>query len=98
MWAANDLEKTRVLVNHGADVNAKSSDMRTALMIAARGAGNFATVKLLLDHGANVNPTLHPDTESSPLIEAATAGDAAIMELLLTHGAKAAEPALEMAS
>src|SRR5258706_3835487 len=29
MWAARDLEKTRLLVNHGADVNAKSDDLRT---------------------------------------------------------------------
>jgi len=99
MWAASDLEKTRVLVAHGADVNARSADMRTPLMIAARRTGNTATVKLLLDHGANANPNAHPDAESSPLIEAATAGDAASMELLLGHGAdaKKAEPAFEMA-
>ena len=35
MWAALDLEKTRVLVAHGADVNAKSGDARTPLMVAA---------------------------------------------------------------
>lgn len=36
MWAASELEKTRALVAHGANVNARSSDMRTPLMIAAR--------------------------------------------------------------
>ena len=100
MWAATDLEKTRVLVGHGADVNARSSDMRTPLMIAARRPGNTATVKLLLERGANPNPNLHPVAESSPLIEAATAGDADSMELLLGRGAEvkeAGEPALEMA-
>ena len=97
MWAAADPEKTRVLVAHGADVNARSSDMRTALMIAARRTGNVAGVRFLLDHGAQINPNLHPAAESSPLIEAATAGDAAIVELLLSRGAavKGAEPALE---
>ena len=88
MWAAADLEKTRVLLNHGADVNARSSDMRTALMIAARRPGNAATVKLLLEKGAKVNPNAHAGSESSPLIEAATAADAASMELLLSHGAE----------
>ncbi len=88
MWAASDLEKTKVLLNHGADVNARSSDMRTPLIIAARRPGNSATVKLLLDKGAKVNPNAHPGVESSPLIDAATAADAASMELLLSHGAE----------
>jgi ankyrin repeat protein len=100
MWAATDLEKTRLLLNHGADINARSSDLRTPLMIAARRPGNTPVVKLLLDHGANPNPNANPLTESSPLIEAATAGDAATMELLLSRGADAkaaAQPALTMA-
>lgn len=100
MWAAADLDKTRLLVAHGADVNARSSDMRTPLMIAARRPGNSATVKFLLDRGANLNPNAHPATESSPLIEAANAGDVASVELLLSHGAEvkdAGEMALETA-
>src|ERR1035437_6720284 len=87
MWAATDLEKTRLLLGHGADANARSSDLRTPLMIAARRPGNAPVVKLLLEHGANANPNSRPDAESSPLIEAATAGDAASMELLIDRGA-----------
>ena len=100
IWAATDLAKTRLLLDHGADVNARSSDLRTPLMIAARRPGNAAVVKLLLDRGANPNPNAHPVTESSPLVEAATAADAGTMELLLSHGADAkagAQPALTMA-
>jgi ankyrin repeat protein len=59
MWAATDFDKTRLLLEHGADVNARSSDMRTPLMIAARRPGNSATVKLLLDRGAKPNPNDH---------------------------------------
>jgi len=63
MWAAKDLEKTRLLLDHGADVNAKSDDLRTPLMIAARRPGGAPIVKLLLDHGANPNPNVKPENE-----------------------------------
>jgi ankyrin repeat protein len=88
MWAASDLDKTRVLLDAGAQVNAKSSDSRTPLMIAATKPGNVATVRLLLDRGADANPTEHPGGESSPLTQAATAGDAAMMQIIIEHGAE----------
>ena len=87
MWAATSLEKTRVLLAHGAEVNASSDDLRTPLMIAAGRPGGAPIVKLLLDRGANPNPTKNPAGESSPLIEAATAADAGSMQLLMAHGA-----------
>ncbi len=89
MWATKDVPKTRLLLNHGANVNARSEDLRTALMVAARKPGNVAVVKLLLDHGANPNPNAKPETESSPLLEAVTAGDFEITQLLMQHGADA---------
>jgi ankyrin repeat protein len=88
MWGALDLEKTRVLVAHGADVNAKSDDARTPLMVAAGRPGGAPIVKLLLAHGANPNPSSNPDAESSPLLEASLAGDAETMQALLDHGAE----------
>jgi ankyrin repeat protein len=87
MWAAPDFEKTRVLIVHGADVNAASDDLRTPLMIAAGMPGAMPAVKLLLEHGAKVNPTRHPDTESSPLVQAALAADPAMMQILIDKGA-----------
>ncbi len=89
IFAGKDLAKTRALLQAGAEVNAKSDDQRTALMTAARKPGNAATVKLLLEKGANVNPNARPSAESSPLAEAAIAGDAASVELLLAKGADA---------
>ena len=88
MWAALDLEKTRVLLAHGADANARSDDARTPLMVAAGRPGGVATVKLLLEHGANPNPGSNPEAESSPLLEASLAGDAPIMQALLERGAE----------
>ncbi len=87
MWAALDLEKTRVLIAHGADVNAKSDEARTPLMVASGRPGGAPIVKLLLDRGANPNPTSNPGAESSPLLEASLAGDAETMRALLDHGA-----------
>ena len=87
MWAAHDLEKTRLLVDHGAEVNARSDDFRTPLMIAARTPAGTSIVQYLLKHGANPNPNARPDTASSPLLDAATAGNAASFELLMQHGA-----------
>ncbi len=89
MWAARDLEKTRLLAAHGAGVNAKSDDHRTPLMIAARRPGAVQIVKFLLDKGADPNPNTVPVAESSPLLEALTAGDDAIVKLLLQRGADA---------
>ncbi len=100
MWAATEMDKTKVLLSHGADVNARSSDMRTPLMIAARKPGNSAVVRMLLDKGANPNPNPHPSAESSPLLDAATAGDAASLEMLIAKGAEVkpvGELALSMA-
>jgi ankyrin repeat protein len=100
MWAAADLEKTKILLDRGADVNARSNDFRTSLTIAATRQGNVAVLKLLLDQGANPNPNALPATFSSPLVQAATAADPEMMQLLLDRGADVkmvAQPALSMA-
>jgi ankyrin repeat protein len=52
---AGNVEKARMLVENGAEVNARSKLGRTALMIAAGCDGCSATVKLLLDKGADPN-------------------------------------------
>jgi N-acyl-D-amino-acid deacylase len=88
MWTATSLEKTRLLLAHGAAVNVMSDAGRTPLMLAASKPGGSAVVKLLLDHGANPNPTRNPMGESSPLLQATIAADPQTMQLLVEHGAK----------
>src|SRR5262249_55867500 len=100
MWASTDLEKPRLLLAHGAEVNARSDYGRTPLMIAAGRPGGAPIVKLLLDHGANPNPSKNP-AEPAPLAQAALAGDAESMQLLPHRGAGGEEsgpPALIMAA
>src|SRR5262249_53236014 len=52
--AATSYEKTRSLVEAGAQVRVRTADLgNTPLILAARRAGNSRTVKLLLERGAN---------------------------------------------
>jgi ankyrin repeat protein len=101
MWAAGDPAKTAALVDHGADVNAKSADGRTPLLIAAGARGGTAAVRLLIEHGANVNveaPTFFGET--SALTEAAIAGNEESFKALVAAGANlkaAGPPALGLA-
>jgi len=88
MWATDSLEKTQLLIEHGADVNAVSDFGRTPLLIAAGRSGSSPVVKVLLDHGAN--PSAHSvtlDGVMTPLAEAAFVGDDAVVTLLLDRGA-----------
>ncbi|MBI4902807.1 MAG: ankyrin repeat domain-containing protein [Acidobacteria bacterium] len=85
LWAACDHAKARLLVERGADVNAVSKMGRNPLIAAASCPGNLATVKLLLDKGANPN-TAGPDGVS-PITAAASNGDFAIVEALMARGA-----------
>jgi ankyrin repeat protein len=91
MRAVDDLEKTRLLVEHGASVTARSGNQRTPIIIAASIRGNVDVVAYLLDHGASPSdqaPAIPFAT--TPLSEAAKQGDAATMSLLIERGANVA--------
>jgi ankyrin repeat protein len=84
MLAAGNLEKVRLLVAKGANVNARSQAGRTPLMLAAAQDGNAAVVKFLLDRGAD--PKAEDATGATALLLAAESGDAASLRLLIDKG------------
>ncbi|RFU73931.1 porphyromonas-type peptidyl-arginine deiminase [Trichoderma arundinaceum] len=51
----NDLPEERLLLDHGADVNALGGEHGTALQAVCSDFSKTPLVQLLLDHGANVN-------------------------------------------
>ncbi len=96
LWAAGDPAKARLLMEHGADVNAQSKMGRTPLMVAASVAGNASTVRMMLAKGARVdvkdNVTPIPiipagGGKGTALIDAARTGDIESVEMLLDAGA-----------
>src|SRR5262249_36857323 len=86
--AATNYEKTRLLVDAGANVRVRTADLgNTPPILAARRAGNSQTVKLLLERGANASE--RDNAGISPIISGAASGDLETVRLLLDAGAKA---------
>ena len=85
MWAMPDLAKARVLIAHGADVNARSSTLgRTPLLIAAGSPGSVNLIKLLLSHGADLKAT---DTAGfTALAMAMRSADVDVIRFLVDSG------------
>ena len=80
MWAVDDLAKTRLLLDRGAEPNARSNYDRTALSLAAGQAGSEAVVRLLLERGAAVVP--------GALTNAANRGNLELVRVFLKAGAR----------
>ena len=87
MWAAPDAGKMRLLLEAGANVDARSDDRRTALVMSAGMVDALPAVTLLLEYGANPTPSAASDP--SPLREAARVNNLAVFRLLLEYGADA---------
>ena len=85
-WAACDPARVRLLVERGANVNAKTKSGRTALMAASACQAAEESVKLLLGKGADVNAV--QQTGTTALLEAAGYGGCRIARMLLSAGAK----------
>ena len=74
----------RLLLQHNADVNAKTNNGVTPLYNAS-GRGQLNAIQLLLDHGADVNS--QTVTLSTPLMFASERGHLETVQVLLRHGA-----------
>ncbi|MGH9237279.1 MAG: ankyrin repeat domain-containing protein [Vicinamibacterales bacterium] len=83
--AADDLAKTRMLLDAGADVNAASQLGRTPLIAAAASSQSAEVVRLLLARGANMNAA--DNSGVTALNAAANADNREAAELLLERGA-----------
>ena len=77
-------EVARVLLEHGADVNAQARDGQTALHRASR-IGQVEIVRMLLKHGASTSAG--DADKSTPLHLASKRGDVEIIRILLEHDA-----------
>ena len=76
-------------MEHGADVNARTQQGRTALMVAAACDGCSGVVRLLLAKGADAK--VKDSGSETALALAAEAGDLESVRLLLNAGAEADE-------
>ncbi len=85
--AAWSFERTRLLVEHGAAINVATNQGITPLLVAAAAHENVATLRYLLDKGADVQAQT-ADGEDA-LMRAALSGDTDMVKLLLDRGANA---------
>ena len=82
--ANGHISVVRLLVTHGADVNAQDEEGQTPLHECARN-GDAAVTKLLMEKGAQLE--VRDDKGLTPLQVAAALGKAAVVEVLLQNGA-----------
>jgi ankyrin repeat protein len=87
-----DLDKVRLVLSRGADVNTRTSRGFSALSVAANFRGTTEVVRYLLDHGAKIE---RPEEDAKgnedltvplPLFLAAGTGEIETARLLLLHG------------
>jgi ankyrin repeat protein len=97
MASVLDPEKVRTLIARGADVKARSSSGYDALTIACAYRGTAASIRALVEAGAEVQPPESVKVRNTPLVFAAMTGDLENVKLLLARGAEPSEKALSQA-
>src|SRR5688572_3419593 len=90
MMAAPDVEKMTLLLDRGADVNARANSRFSALMVAAQHQEGDGAINLLLDRGAQVGAPASgaPVFNANPFFLASYAGNARSLKRLLAAGSK----------
>lgn len=89
MLAMPDIEKAKLLIERGANVNGRSKSKFSPLMVAAQYPDSTPTMRLLLDRGAEVRMPKGagaPLFNASPLVLAGLAGNAEALPLLSRAG------------
>lgn len=89
-FACKNLELAQHLIDKGADVNVQAYGGYTPLMQATY-SGNLKLVKLLADHGAELNARGQQGTVLHQIIINKTASNTAMVKLLVENGAKLQE-------
>ncbi|MCC6390106.1 MAG: ankyrin repeat domain-containing protein [Bryobacterales bacterium] len=85
-WAVYDEAKARLLLEHGAKIETRQVEGRTALyQAAALGNGN-SVVRLLLEKGADANARMV--NGATPLMAASRSGNVEVMRMLLAGKAQ----------
>jgi ankyrin repeat protein len=84
--SGNSLDVTRLLIDSGADINAKEGMSNTALHIAVT-ANDIDFVRLLIDSGADIEAKAYLDW--TPLLQAVSQQYLDIAWLLIENGANA---------
>jgi ankyrin repeat protein len=90
MMAAPDVAKMTLLLDRGADVNARANSRFSALMVAAQYQEGDAAINLLLDRGAQAAApaAAAPVFNANPFFLASYAGNAKSLKRLLAAGGK----------
>jgi len=90
MLAAPDVDKMTLLLDRGADVNARANSRFSALMVAAQYQEGDAAINMLLDRGAQVAAPVAgaPVFNANPFFLASYAGNAKSLKRLLASGGK----------
>jgi len=97
MWAIPDVAKVKLLLAHGANVNARSSNLqRTPLLVAASYPGTVDILQLLLDKGADIHA--RDRNKVHALGRATLTADVAVVRFLVEHGCDPNEPGYPGAS
>jgi ankyrin repeat protein len=86
MWAIDDPDKALLFLEHGADPNATSAENQTPFSIALAIKAPATVVKLLLEHGANID--VKGSRGRNPFV--AAGDDEAVLRTLVDHGVEVA--------